>query len=99
MVRKMNERFTQSVGNYEITFTDNMSEEEETFVDTLNRMSALAYSLNDMIRFFGLTLDEVEDEVTEEEWKKFTRNINKINYQLNVCKNLLTDTYNDLEIR
>lgn len=99
MVRKLAERFTQTVGNYEITITDNMSENEEIFVETLNRMASLAYTLNDMVRFFGMTLDEIEDEVSDAEWKKLTNNINRINYQLHNCKNILSDTYNDLENR
>ena len=99
MVRKVNERFTQSVGNYEVIANTGISEKEELFIDTLNRTASLAYSINDMVRFFGTTLDRVEDEVTDNEWTDLVKQLNRINYQLNNCKNIIYDVYNELENR
>ena len=99
MVRKVNERFTQSVGNYQVVANDGISDKEEYFIDVLNRAASLAYTLNDMVRFFGNTLDRVEDEVIDREWDKYTREIHRINYKLQECKNTLSDVYNNLENR
>ena len=95
----MNERFTQSVGNYQVIANDGISDKEEYFIDVLNRAASLAYTLNDMVRFFGNTLDRVENEVTDQEWDKYTREIHRINYKLQECKNILSDVYNNLENR
>ncbi len=45
VVRKLGERFTQSVGNYEVVANSNISEEEDYFIETLNRTASLAYSV------------------------------------------------------
>ena len=99
VVRKLGERFTQSVGNYEVVANSDISEEEEYFIETLNRTASLAYSINDMVRFFGNTLDRVEEDVTDNEWAALTKQLNKINYQLHNCKNIIYDVYNNLENR
>ena len=99
MVSKINERFIQSVGNYEVVANVGISEKEELFINTLNRAASLAYSVNDIVRFFGSTLDRVEDDVTDQEWTELTKQLNRINYQLHNCKNIIYDVYNDLENR
>lgn len=52
-----------------------------------------------MVRFFGDTLDRVEEDITDKEWAELTKQLNKINYQLHNCKNIIYDVYNDLENR
>ena len=86
MVRKLGERFKQYVGNYEIIANDNITEAEESFVDTANRVGAAAYAINDMNRFIGDILEDVEDEITDGEWKSLTSDLNKILYALENCK-------------
>ena len=99
MVRKANERFTQSVGNYAIVANSEISEKEEYFIEVINRAASLAYTINDMVRFFGDTLDRVENDVTNTEWSDFAKRVNRINYKLQECESILSDVYNDLENR
>ena len=99
MVRRLGERFKQYVGNYEIIANDNITESEELFIDTANRVGAAAYAINDMNRFIGDILEEVEDEVSDEEWKSLTSDLNKILYALENCKVKYSNIYNKLNRR
>lgn len=96
MVRKIGERFTQTIGNYEIVANPGISEKEEYFIEVLNRVSDLAYNINDMTRFFANLLDEVEADVTDEEWDSLTRMVSRLNYQLENCKDGYVAVYNKL---
>ena len=99
MVKKLGERFKQYIGNYEIIANDGISEYEENFVENANRVASLAYAINDMNRFIGNKLDEVEDEVTDREWQEFTKDLGKIIYALENCKDRYASVYNKLNLR
>ena len=99
MVRKLNEKVKQTLGNYEILTHDGMSESQEYFVEMVNRIGALAYDLNDMTRFMNNAMEKHEQELSDSEWKQLANRLHRLEYLLNDCISTYSDIYQDLEIR
>ena len=99
MIKRIkNEKFKQTLGNYEIVTDTALSDYEEEFINVANRVGSLAYTINDMNRFISNAIDNNHEYISDDEWVALTRKLHKIEYLLNDCKDRYSSIYDDINV-
>lgn len=99
MIRRIkNEKFKQTLGNYEILKDKEMSEAKKDFIEVANRVASIAYDINDMTRFMSNAMDG-DINMNNEDWRTFTRKLHKIEYLLDDCRDQYDDIIVDINLK